>query len=244
MTTRLCKAKAIQLLVFHFPPENIPQESKVQLTCYRDSSRKNHWACSGDYRSQSRLHGRQFSVCQYSERSRHLFLFQIRYPGSRSSLSLSHGESTGDELTSKIKRNETERTKWLERRFRPSYFRFSFVFVLFKELLVIQVHKQILTPQWGSLNLVRKATKSIDLELTLQALLDTLFHWRYVFFCLSMARPLINSLILKTSCKIYVQGKSSVQPPGGEVGMRAEVGGGVRTWVLDLYLGIDEPLKV
>ena len=59
-----------------------------------------------------------------------------------------------------------------------------------------------------------------------------------------MARPLINSLILKTSCKIYVQGKSSVQPPGGEVGMRAGVGGGVHTWVLDLYLGIDEPLKV
>ena len=60
-----------------------------------------------------------------------------------------------------------------------------------------------------------------------------------------MARPLINSLILKTSCKIYVQGKSSVQPPGGEVGMRAGVGGGgMRTWVLDLYLGIDEPLKV
>lgn len=59
-----------------------------------------------------------------------------------------------------------------------------------------------------------------------KGLLDTLFHRRHVFFCLSMARPLINSLILKTSCKIYVQGKSSVQPPGGEV------------------LGIDEPLKV
>ena len=29
MTTRLRKAKAIQLLIFHFPPENIPQESKV-----------------------------------------------------------------------------------------------------------------------------------------------------------------------------------------------------------------------
>ena len=42
-----------------------------------------------------------------------------------------------------------------------------------------------------------------------------------------MARPLINSPILKASCKIYVQGKSSVQPPGGEVGMRAGVGGGV-----------------
>ena len=60
-----------------------------------------------------------------------------------------------------------------------------------------------------------------------------------------MARPLINSLILKTSGKIGVQGKSSAQRPEGEVGMRAGGRGeGVRTWVLDLYLGIDEPLKV
>lgn len=80
MTTRLRKAKAIQLLIFHFLPENIPQESKVQLTCYRDSSRKNHWACSRDYRSQSRLHGRQFSFCQYSERSRHLSSFRFDIP--------------------------------------------------------------------------------------------------------------------------------------------------------------------
>ena len=40
-----------------------------------------------------------------------------------------------------------------------------------------------------------------------------------------MARPLINSLILKTSGKIYVQGKSSAQRPEGEVGMRAGGGG-------------------
>lgn len=183
MTTRLCKAKANKLLIFHFPLQSLLKESKVQLTCYRDSSRKNHWACSSDYRSQSRLHGRQFSFCQQPERSRHLFLFQILYPGSRSSLPLSHGESTGDELPPKSKRNENDRTKWLERGFRPLYFRFSFVFVFFKELPVIQVHKQILTPQWESLNLVRKATKSIDLELTLQVLLDTLFHRRhFVFF--------------------------------------------------------------
>ena len=54
-----------------------------------------------------------------------------------------------------------------------------------------------------------------------------------------MARPLINSLILKTSCKIYVHGKSS--RGGGDAGG----GGGVGSaGVLDLYLGIDEPLKV
>lgn len=61
------------------------------------------------------------------------------------SLSFSR-ESTGDELLSKSKRNLNERTKWLERRFRPLYVRFFFVFVFFKELLVFQVHKQIVTP--------------------------------------------------------------------------------------------------
>lgn len=199
MTTRLRKAKAIQLLIFHFPPENIPQESKVQLTCYRDSSRKNHWACSSDYRSQSRLHGRQFSSCQYSERSRHLSSFRFDIPDLLPVSLFLTGKTLGMSCLPRANETKNERTKWLERRFRLFYFRFSFVFVLFKELLVIQVHKQILTPQWESLNLVRKATKSIDLELTLQVLLDTLFHRRHVFFCLSMARPLINSLILKTS---------------------------------------------